>query len=103
MLHKAYEHCIETKTIIAAEIGRSVKDTKEIIRAGIAAISIEKTHTNILRSIFLLSYPKSMKTKIVTVYFRTNRDNNRMCGHKDYPDEFQVSVPHRVFFVLSVL
>ena len=35
MLHKAYQHCIETKTVIAAKIGRSVKDTKEIIRAGI--------------------------------------------------------------------
>ena len=35
-----------------------------------------------------------MKTKIVTVYFRTNSDNNRMCGYKDYPDEFQIFVCH---------
>ena len=34
------------------------------------------------------SHPKSMKTEIVTVYIRTNSDNNRMCGYKDCPDEF---------------
>ena len=41
-----------------------------------------------------------MKREIVTVYFRTNSDNNRMCGHKDCPDEFQVSDSHRGCFIL---
>ncbi len=33
-----------------------------------------------------------MKTEIVTVYFGTNSDNNRMCGYTNSPDEFQIFV-----------
>ena len=98
MLHKAYEHCIETKTIIAAEIGRSVKDTKEIIRAGIAAISIEKTHTNILRSIFLLSYPKSMKTKLSPFIVRKTVTGIESMDFRSAPVRFRFPDPHRGFF-----
>ena len=41
-----------------------------------------------------------MKREIVTVYFRTNSDNNRMCGYTDSPDEFQISDSHRGCFIL---